>query len=220
MVSGGTSSGKTSLLNVVSGLIPRDERILTIEDSAELQLDQDHVLPMETKAPDKKGRGQITIRDLVKASLRMRPDRIVVGEIRGGEALDLLQAMNTGHSGSMATVHASSPPQALTRLETLSLFSGVEIPMRALREQVSTAVDMVIQARRLPDHSRKVTHISEVGRLDDAGSYVMHDIFKFKSEGMNDDGKIAGKHVKTGYVPSFIEEIELAGQTDALALFK
>lgn len=219
IISGGTSSGKTSLLNVVSGLIPDDERIITIEDSAELQLRQDHVLPMETKPADKKGRGLVTIRDLVKASLRMRPDRIVVGEIRGGEALDLLQAMNTGHSGSMATVHASSPHQALTRLETLSLFSGIEIPLRALREQVATAIEVVIQASRLPDHSRKVTHISEVCKLSDAGDYVVKDIFRFARES-SENGKIIGKHVWTGQKSNMISEMELCGMTGALNIFK
>ncbi|MCC6954764.1 MAG: Flp pilus assembly complex ATPase component TadA [Deltaproteobacteria bacterium] len=219
IVSGGTSSGKTSLLNVVSGLIPDDERILTIEDAAELQLRQDHVVPMETKPPDKKGRGQVTIRDLVRASLRMRPDRIVVGEIRSGEALDLLQAMNTGHSGSMATVHASSPLQALTRLETLALFSGIEIPMRALREQVSTAIEIIIQAARLPDHSRKVTHISEVGAMKEDGSYEVHDIYRFVRSGMH-EGKIIGGHEWTGHKPKSIEEMELAGLTEALRLFE
>ncbi len=220
LISGGTSSGKTSLLNVVSSLIPSDERILTIEDSAELQLMQDHVVPMETKSPDKKGRGEVTIRDLVKASLRMRPDRIVVGEIRGGEALDLLQAMNTGHSGSMATTHASSPSQCLTRIETLAMFSGIEIPMRALREQVSTAIDIVVQASRLPDHSRKVTHISEIDTLTEDGRYVTHDIFKFNRTGGSADGKIEGEHVWTGYKPSLLPEMELAGLTEALALFE
>lgn len=219
IVSGGTSSGKTSLLNVVSGLIPADERILTIEDSAELQLTQDHVLPMETKAPDKKGRGQVTIRDLVRASLRMRPDRIVVGEIRGGEALDLLQAMNTGHSGSMATVHASSPSQALTRLETLSLFSGIEIPMRALREQVSTALDVVIQASRLPDHSRKVTHITEVGMLSPDGTYTTKDIFRFRNTGRDEKNKIIGHHVWTGNMTKYLDEMQLSGMDDAVKMF-
>lgn len=220
IVSGGTSSGKTSLLNVVSGLIPDDERILTIEDSAELQLRQTHVLPMETRPPDKKGRGQVTIRDLVRASLRMRPDRIVVGEIRGGEALDLLQAMNTGHSGSMATVHASSPRQALTRMETLALFSGLEIPMKALREQVSSALEVIIQASRLPDHSRKVVYISEVNKLTESGEYQVTDIFKFtRSSGMQ-DGKIHGAHVWTGAVSGMIEEMELAGLQKMVTFFR
>ncbi|MBL7661925.1 Flp pilus assembly complex ATPase component TadA [bacterium] len=220
IVSGGTSSGKTSLLNVISGLIPTDERILTIEDAAELQLSQDHVLPMETRPPDKRGKGQITIRDLVKVSLRMRPDRIVVGEIRGGEALDLLQAMNTGHSGSMATVHASSPDQAMTRLETLALFSGVEIPLRALREQVSTAINIVVQASRLPDHSRKVTHISEVLPLDDQGRYNVQDLFVFEHTGRDQSGKISGKHIVTDNKPSFLDEMKLSGCKEALALYE
>ena len=219
VVSGGTSSGKTSLLNVVSGLIPDDQRIITIEDSAELQLRQEHVLPMETKPPDKKGRGQITIRDLVKTSLRMRPDRIVVGEVRGGEALDLLQAMNTGHSGSMATVHASSPPQALTRLETLALFSGLDIPIRALREQVSSAVDIVLQTSRLPDSSRKVTHISEVGALTEHGEYRVKDIFRFERSEIV-DGAIHGSHLWTKQPSQFVDEMNLAGLADALLLFE
>ncbi len=219
IVSGGTSSGKTSLLNVVSSLIPNDERIITIEDSAELQLIQEHVVPMETRPADKKGKGQIAIRDLVKASLRMRPDRIIVGEIRGGEALDLLQAMNTGHSGSMTTVHASSPQQALTRLETLALFSGLEIPIFALREQVSSAVEVIIQASRLPDHSRKVVCISEVEHLGANGEYKVRDIFKFVSEGMK-EGKVQGKHAWTGNVSGLVEEMKLAGLEDALSIFK
>jgi len=219
IISGGTSSGKTSLLNVLSSLIPDDERILTIEDSAELQLVQDHVLPMETKPPDKKGRGQVTIRDLVKASLRMRPDRIVVGEIRGGEALDLLQAMNTGHSGSMATVHANNPMQALTRLETLSLFSGFEIPIRALRDQVSSAIDIVIQASRLPDHSRKVVYISEILPLREDGSYEVRDIFRYERTGV-ENGMMKGAHKWTGEMPTLIDEMRLAGLDDALRLFE
>jgi len=218
IVSGGTSSGKTSLLNVVTSLIPNDERILTIEDSAELQLTQEHVLPMETKPPDKKGRGQVTIRDLVRASLRMRPDRIIVGEIRSGEALDLLQAMNTGHSGSMATVHASSPRQALTRMETLALFSGIEIPMRALREQVSSAIEVVIQASRLPDHSRKVVYISEVNKLSESGEYQVTDIFRYHREGMK-EGKIIGKHNWTGSQTMMFEEMDLAGLSEAVEFF-
>ena len=215
IISGGTSSGKTSLLNVISGLIPDDERILTIEDSAELQLRQDHVVSLETRPADKKGRGEITIRDLVKASLRMRPDRIVVGEIRGGEALDLLQAMNTGHSGSMATLHASSPAQALSRLETLALFSGLELPLRALREQVSSAIDVIVQAARLPDHTRKVTNISVVNQLGDDGAYQVFDVFRYKHQGRDKEGV----HFATGYIPDIIEECEIAGLTDLVKLF-
>ena len=218
IISGGTSSGKTSLLNVISSLIPADERILTIEDSAELQLMQEHVLPMETKPADKKGRGLVTIRELVKASLRMRPDRIVVGEIRGGEAIDLLQAMNTGHSGSMATLHASSPLQALTRLETLALFSGLDLPMRALREQVSSAIDIVVQAARLPDHSRKVTNIAVVNALGEDGSYQVHDVFRFKYQGGR-GAQAKGTHIMTGYVPDLVEECEIAGLTEVVSMF-
>jgi len=220
VVSGGTSSGKTSLLNVLSSLIPATDRIITIEDAAELQLVQPHIVPMETKPPDKKGKGQVTIRDLLKVSLRMRPDRIVVGEIRGGEALDLLQAMNTGHSGSMATLHANNPTQALSRLETLALFSGFEIPMQALREQVSGAIDLVIQAARLPDHSRKVTHVSEVSAPAPDGSYVVNDIFRFVRKGTDEEGKITGDHEWTGYVPSFIEELRLAGFEEAVSMLE
>jgi pilus assembly protein CpaF len=219
IISGGTSSGKTSLLNVISGLIPQGERIITIEDSAELQLEQEHVLPMESKPPDKKGRGEMTIRDLLRASLRMRPDRIIVGEIRGGEALDLLQAMNTGHSGSKATVHASSPLQALSRLETLALFSGLEIPAQALRDQVSSAIEIVVQASRLPDHSRKITHISQVLPIASDRSYQVEDIFRFvHSETKN--GKIIGSHELTGVKPTLLDEMKIAGLGEAVALFE
>jgi pilus assembly protein CpaF len=210
IVSGGTSSGKTSLLNVVSTLIPNEQRIIVIEDSAELQLQQDHVLPLESKPPDKHGKGEVTLRELVRASLRLRPDRIVVGEVRGGEALDLLQAMNTGHSGSLATTHASSPLQTLSRLETLTLFSGLDLPIVAIREQVSTAIDLIIQAARLPDGSRKVTHISEVLSLTPEGKYQVQDIYRFVRTGTEGE-RIVGEHRAAGNLPSFLEEIELAG---------
>ena len=210
IVSGGTSSGKTSLLNIVSALIPNEQRILVIEDSAELQLQQDHVLPLEAKPPDKHGKGEVTLRELVRASLRLRPDRIVVGEVRGGEALDLLQAMNTGHSGSLATTHASSPLQTLSRLETLTLFSGLDLPIVAIREQVSTAIDIILQAARLQDGSRRVTHISEVLAISPEGRYQVQDIYRFFRTGM--DGKrILGEHRAVGNLPTFLEEIELAG---------
>jgi pilus assembly protein CpaF len=212
IVSGGTSSGKTSLLNVISALIPNDQRILVIEDSAELQLQQDHVLPLESKPPDKHGKGEVTLRELVKASLRLRPDRIVVGEVRGGEALDLLQAMNTGHSGSMATIHASSPAQTLSRLETLTLFSGLDLPIVAIREQVSSAVDIILQAARLQDGSRKVTHVTQVLPLSAEGRYRVQDIYRFVRSG-TDNGKILGGHQVGGNLPTFLEEIELAGFT-------
>ena len=210
IVSGGTSSGKTSLLNVISALIPNEQRILVIEDSAELQLQQDHVLPLESKPPDKNGRGEVTLRELVRASLRLRPDRIVVGEVRGGEALDLLQAMNTGHSGSLATIHASSPAQTLARLETLTLFSGLDLPIVAIREQVSTAVDMILQASRLQDGSRKVTHVTQVLPLSPDGRYRVQDIYRFVRTG-TENGKVVGEHRIAGNLPTFLEEIELAG---------
>ena len=211
IISGGTSSGKTSLLNVISALIPNEQRILVIEDSAELQLQQDHVLPLESKPPDKNGRGEVTLRELVRASLRLRPDRIVVGEVRGGEALDLLQAMNTGHSGSLATIHASSPAQTLARLETLTLFSGLDLPIVAIREQVASAVDMVLQASRLQDGSRKVTHVTQVLPLSAEGRYRVQDIYKFQRSGSDDKGKITGEHRVAGNLPTFLDEIELAG---------
>jgi len=176
IVSGGTSSGKTTLLNIISSLIPNDQRILVIEDSAELQLQQEHVLPLESKPADKHGKGEVTLRELVRASLRLRPDRIVVGEVRGGEALDLLQAMNTGHSGSLATIHASSPAQTLARLETLTLFSGLDLPIVAINEQVASAVEIIIQASRLQDGSRRVTHVSQVLPLSTEGRYRVQDI--------------------------------------------
>lgn len=212
IVSGGTSSGKTSLLNVVSALIPDDQRIIVIEDSAELQLQQDHVLPLESKPPDKHGKGEVTLRELVRASLRLRPDRVVVGEVRGGEALDLLQAMNTGHSGSLATIHASSPSQTLSRLETLTLFSGLDLPIVAIREQVATAIDIIVQAARLQDGSRKVTHVSQVLPLSAEGRYRVQDIYRFVRTG-SEGGKVVGEHRAVDNLPTFLEEIELAGFT-------
>ncbi len=211
LVSGGTGSGKTTLLNIVSGLIPPDERIIVIEDASELQLQQEHVLPWETKAPDKEGKGAVHIRDLVKASLRFRPDRIVVGECRGGEALDLLQAMNTGHSGSMATVHASSPKQTLSRIETLALFAGLDIPIVAMRSQVASAIEIVFQTARLRDGSRKVTHISEVLPLDDRGQYATQDLLRFHQTGLDENGKVLGRMEKTGKIPTFISAFKANG---------
>jgi len=220
IVSGGTSSGKTTLLNVVSGLIPKDQRIIVIEDASELQLQQEHVLPMETRAPDAMGEGGVTMRDLVKSSLRMRPDRIVIGEIRGAEAMDLLQAMNTGHSGSMTTLHANTPKGALARLETLALMSDVEMPLVALRSQVSSAVDIVIQAARLRDGSRKITHISEVLDLDEKGNYQVNDIFVFQVTDIDKDGKMVGQHVATGLIPTFLEDAKAQGFMVDETLFK
>ncbi|MFH1727203.1 MAG: CpaF family protein [Pseudomonadota bacterium] len=211
VVSGGTSSGKTTLLNVVSSLIPNNERIIIIEDSSELQLQQDHIVPMETKAPDKNGEGAVPIRELVKSSLRMRPDRVIIGEIRGGEALDLLQAMNTGHSGSMTTVHANDPRQTMSRLETLALMAGVDLPHLAIKNQIASAIDLVVQASRLRDGSRKVTHISEIVELDLNGHYVINDIFLNKIISANEDGKLNCKHIATGKMPSFYEEAKAQG---------
>ena len=219
IVSGGTGSGKTSLLNAISSMVPNEERIITIEDSAELQLQQDHVLPLESKPPDKKGKGEVPIRELLKSSLRLRPDRIIVGEIRGGEALDLLQAMNTGHGGSMGTIHANSPVDSLSRLETLSLFSGVELPLRVIRAQVTSAIHLVVQTSRYHDGSRKISHISEVLPLDDQGEYKTQDIFIFKQTNIKPTGRIEGSLKSTGISPGFLEEIEQAGYDLKKAIF-
>lgn len=211
IISGGTSSGKTTILNVVSTLIPDDERIIVIEDSSELQLQKSHLVPMETRPPDKEGKNEVPIRELLKSSLRMRPDRIVIGEIRGGEALDLLQAMNTGHSGSMTTLHANNPRQAMSRLETLSLMSGVELPHLAIKNQIASAIDIVIQASRLRDGSRKITHISEVLDLDERGEYIVKDVFRYHVTGISADGTLLGAHRPTGYLPSFFHEAVVQG---------
>ena len=210
MVSGATSSGKTSVLNVVSGFIPEKERILVIEDASELQLQQSHVVAFETRKPDKNGEHEITIRDLVKSSLRLRPDRLVIGEIRGGESLDLLQALNTGHDGSMSTIHANSPIDCLIRIETCALLSGIDIPLSALRNQVASAIDIVVHTARLADGSRKITHISEVLPLE-GGEYKMQDILRFEAEGLDADGKLKGKHTATGNMPTFFDEAKLRG---------
>ena len=210
IISGGTGSGKTTLLNVLSGFIPENERILTIEDAAELQLQQDHVLRMETKPRNVEGGGETTVRDLVRNSLRMRPDRIVVGECRGGEALDMLQAMNTGHDGSLTTLHANSPRDALSRLETMVLMAGVELPLKVVRQQVSSAVDLIVQQTRLKDGSRKVTAITEVAGME-GDTIVLTDIFKFEQTGVTEDGKVLGELKATGIRPLFSPRLEAAG---------
>lgn len=210
VISGGTGSGKTTTLNILSGFIPEDERIVTIEDAAELQLHQDHVVRMETKAPNIDGSGEVTIRDLVRNSLRMRPDRIVVGECRGGEALDMLQAMNTGHDGSLTTVHANAPRDALSRLETLSLMSGLNMPLTVIREQIASAVDLIVQQSRLKDGSRKITYITEVAGME-GSTIVMTDIFRFEQTGVGEDGKIMGELKPTGIRPMFIDRLEASG---------
>ncbi len=210
IISGGTGSGKTTLLNVLSGFIPADERIVTIEDAAELQLRQGHVVRLETKPPDIEGRHAVTIRDLVRNSLRMRPDRIVVGEVRGGEALDMLQAMNTGHDGSLTTVHANSPRDALSRLETLVMMAGFDLPVRAIREQIASAVDLIVQQSRLRDGSRKVTSITEVAGME-GDTIVLSEIFRFEQTGLSPEGKILGEIKPTGLRPLFIHRLEQAG---------
>jgi pilus assembly protein CpaF len=211
IVAGGTGSGKTSLLNVITGLIPDDQRILVLEDSAELQPQQSHVVRLEARMPDKKGRGAVTIRDLLHSSLRLRPDRIIVGEIRGGEAFDLLQAMNTGHGGSMSTIHSNSPRDTLARLENTTLMSGIDLPLRAIRDQISSAIHLILYTSRLHDGSRRVTHITEVLPLTEAGDYRTADIFRFQREGLSGEGKILGRLAPTGIKPSFMDEVAFHG---------
>ncbi len=210
IISGGTGSGKTTLLNVLSGFIPTDERIVTIEDAAELHLQQDHIVRMEAKPPNSEGRNAVTIRDMVRNALRMRPDRIVVGEVRGGEALDMLQAMNTGHDGSLTTLHANTPRDALSRLETMVLMSGMDLPIKVIREQVASAIDLIIQQSRLKDGSRKLTYISEVSGME-GETVVMSDIFKFEQTSTAPDGKIIGEIKPTGLRPFFGSRMEAAG---------
>src|SRR5579859_939697 len=209
IVSGGTGSGKTTLLNVLSGFIPNDERIVTIENAAELQLRQEHVVRMETRPANIEGRGEITIQDLVVNSLRMRPDRIVVGECRSGEALDMLQAMNTGHDGSMTTAHSNSPRDTLARLEVMCLMAGMDLPVRAIREQVASAVQLIVHQERLRDGSRKITKITEIQGME-GDVITMSDIFEFEQTGI-EAGKVIGRLRPTGLRPKFIDQIEQAG---------
>ena len=211
VISGGTGSGKTTLLNVLSSFIGPTERVVTIEDAAELQIYQQHVISLETKPPNREGEGEIGIRELVKNALRMRPDRIVVGECRGGEALDMLQAMNTGHDGSMTTVHSNSPIEAIARLETLVMMSGMELPTRAIREQIANSVDVIVQQTRFVDGSRRVTYISEVIELDEDGFVKIEDIYRYRQTHTDDDGKVQGYHRATGYLPSFLNQFLVMG---------
>jgi pilus assembly protein CpaF len=207
IVSGGTGTGKTTTLNVLSSFIPEDERIVTVEDAKELQLHQDHVLPLESRPPNIEGKGEVRIRDLVRNSLRMRPDRIVVGECRGGEALDMLQAMNTGHDGSLTTVHANAPRDALSRLETLVLMAGMDLPVRAIREQMASAIDLIVQVSRLRDGSRRVTHVSEVQGME-GDVIVLQDIFLFDyGMGIDEHGRFKGHLKSTGIRPKFAEKL-------------
>jgi len=205
VISGGTGSGKTTLLNVLSGAIPKDERVVTIEDAAELQLNQPHVVSLESRPANMEGKGEYTIRDLVKNALRMRPDRIVVGECRGGECLDMLQAMNTGHDGSLTTTHANSPREAINRLEVLALMSGLDLPARAIREQIANSVHVVVQQSRFSDGSRRVTAITEVIGLDDNFEVQLRPIFEFYRSGTGEGGKVLGEFRATGYLPSFLD---------------
>jgi pilus assembly protein CpaF len=208
-VSGGTGSGKTTTLNVLSSFIPNDERIVTIEDAAELQLRQEHVVTLESRPPNIEGKGAIPIRELVRNSLRMRPDRIVVGECRSGEALDMLQAMNTGHDGSLSTGHANTPRDMLARLETMVLMAGIDLPVRAIREQIASAVDLIVHQSRLKDGTRKITNITEVQGME-GDTIVMQDVFVFEQTGVI-DGKIQGKLKATGIRPKFVEQFETMG---------
>jgi pilus assembly protein CpaF len=211
VISGGTGSGKTTLLNVLSAFIPPGERIVTIEDSAELRLEQPHVVSLETRPANMEGKGQYTIRDLVKNALRMRPDRIVVGECRGGEALDMLQAMNTGHDGSLTTTHANSPAEALARLETLCLMAGVELPARAIREQIASSVQLIVQQTRLSDGTRKVVAICEICGLDQRGDFELRKIYGFERDATGPNGEVLGHFLATGYLPSFLNELIVRG---------
>ncbi|ABO50633.1 type II secretion system protein E [Desulforamulus reducens MI-1] len=210
VVSGGTGSGKTTTLNVLSSFIPPDERIVTIEDAAELQLRQEHVITLESRPPNIEGKGAITIRDLVRNSLRMRPERIVVGEVRSGEALDMLQAMNTGHDGSLTTGHANTPRDMLSRLETMVLMAGMDLPIRAIREQISSAIDLIIQQSRLKDGSRKITHITEVQGME-GEVIILQDLFVFHQTGLDENGKVKGTFHSTGIRPKFTSQLETIG---------
>ncbi len=210
VVSGGTGSGKTTLLNVVSSYIPDTERIITIEDAAELRLSQRHVIRLEARPPNIEGRGAVSIRDLVRNALRMRPDRIVVGECRGGEALDMLQAMNTGHEGSLTTVHANTPRDVISRLETMVLMSGMDLPVRAIREQIGAAIHLIIHIARFSDGSRKLARVTEVVGLE-GDQITMQDIFQYRQTGVDAQGKVQGRFEPTGSVPTFVEDLAARG---------
>lgn len=210
IVSGGTGSGKTTLLNVLSSSIPNNERIITIEDAAEIQLNQEHVVTLESRPPNLEGSGQITIRDLVRNSLRMRPDRIIVGEVRAGEAIDMLQAMNTGHDGSLTTAHANSPRELMSRLETMVLMSGMDLPVRAIREQIHSAIDLVVHQARMKDGSRKVVNITEVVGME-GDTITLQDIFVYKVEGVDSNGRMKGCFTSTGIRPNFLDKLSSSG---------
>jgi pilus assembly protein CpaF len=218
VISGGTGSGKTTLLNVLSNFIPETERIVTVEDAAEIKLGQPHIVSLEARPPNMEGKGAIPIRELVKNCLRMRPDRIVVGECRGGEALDMLQAMNTGHDGSLTTAHANTPRDLIARLEVMVMMSGMELPSKAIRDQVASAVDIVVQQTRFSDGSRKVVNITEITGTE--GDVVqMQDIFRYQQQGFDDDGKIKGYFHATGRVPEFYEDLRQRGLPVDMSIF-
>jgi len=219
LISGGTGTGKTTFLNILSEFIPSDERIITIEDSAELQLKQEHVVRLETRPPNIEGKGEVTQRDLVRNALRMRPDRIIVGEVRGGEALDMLQAMNTGHDGSLSTIHANSPRDALARLETMVLMAGMDLPERAIKEQIASAINVVIQMSRLSDGSRKIMKISEITGME-GSTIVMQDIFEFVRTGIASDGKVLGQFTATGVRPKFADRLKVMGVSLPQGIFE
>jgi pilus assembly protein CpaF len=210
LISGGTGSGKTTLLNTLSAFIPHEERIVTIEDAAELQLQQDHIVRLETRPPNIEGKGAITTRDLVRNALRMRPERIIIGECRGGESLDMLQAMNTGHAGSMTTLHANTPRDAQARLETMIMMAGMDLPIKAMRQQISSAVDLIIQANRLQGGPRKLTSITEVMNMEQ-DMIIMQDIFRYKQLGIDQNGRCYGQFEATGVRPSFVNRLEASG---------
>ncbi len=210
IISGGTGCGKTTLLNTLSSFIPHDERIVTIEDAAELQLQQDHIVRLETRPPNIEGKGAVNTRDLVRNALRMRPERIIIGECRGGESLDMLQAMNTGHAGSMTTLHANTPRDAQARLETMIMMAGMELPMKAMRQQICSAVDLIIQANRLQGGPRKITSVTEVMNMEQ-DVIIMQDIFRFKQLGIDQNGRAFGQFESTGVRPTFVARLEAAG---------
>jgi len=218
IISGGTGSGKTTLLNLFSSFIPKDERLVTIEDAAELQLQQDHLIRLESRPPNIEGKGEIKIRDLVRNALRMRPDRIIVGECRGGESLDMLQAMNTGHDGSMTTAHANTPRDMLSRLETMVLMAGEDLPSRAIREQIAAAIDIIVQQTRFSCGARKITNITEVTGIED-DRIMLQDIFYFKQEGFDADQRTTGKFISTGWIPSLFEELMQHGVELDMGIF-
>jgi pilus assembly protein CpaF len=218
LISGGTGSGKTTLLNILSEAIPDDDRIVTIEDSAELSLHQRHTLRLESRPPNIEGEGEVSIRDLVRNSLRMRPDRIIVGEVRGPEALDMLQAMNTGHDGSLSTVHANAPRDALSRLETMVMMAGYEIPLRALRQQISAALDLIVQIERLEDGSRRCTSITEVQRME-SDVITLQELFKYRIDQITPERVIVGNLQPTGLRPTFLDKFEKRGVSLPAGLF-